>query len=183
MGGAGSGRPKNPPTPKKMLKEVLPVNEIFQEDELEMYNNLVDVYLNDFEVDELTSSDMDDILDLAKNKVLEFRLLKASKDSPTAQLDVAATIERLSKKNDKIKESLFSRRKDRINPNEFKGFSIVDLVAAFNNEKKRKLQSKMAQLKAEQEEMLQKRKDYVGNKDDIDVHSGTLRNDDNDYGE
>lgn len=178
MGGSGSGRPKNPPTPKKMLKEVLPVADIFEEDELGMYNNLVDVYLNDFDIEDLTSSDMDDILDLAKNKVLEFRLLRASKGNPSAQLDVAATIERLSKKNDKIKESLFSRRKDRINPNEFKGFSIVDLVAAFNEEKKRRMSEKLSKLKEEQELMLEKRKDYKGNLEDIDVVEGSLRDED-----
>jgi hypothetical protein len=178
MGGVGSGRPKNPPTPKKMLKEVLPVGDIFEDDELDMYNNLVDVYLNDFDVEDLTSSDMDDILDLAKNKVLEFRLLKSSKGNPAAQLDVAATIERLSKKNDKIKESLFSRRKDRVNPNEFKGFSIVDLVAAFNEEKKRRMSEKLSKLKEEQEVMLEKRKSYKGNMEDIDVVEGSLRDDD-----
>jgi hypothetical protein len=165
----GAGRPKNPPAPKKMLKEVLPVSEIFGEEELEMYNDLVDVYLADFDIEDLTSSDMDDILDLAKNRVLEFRLLRDSKSDANRQLDVAAAIEKLSKKNEKIKESLSSRRKDRINPNELKGFSIIDLVAAFTNEKKVKLKEKMAQLKSEELEMLEKRKSYLGNSDDNDL--------------
>jgi hypothetical protein len=165
----GAGRPKNPPEPKKMLKEVLPVSEIFGEEELEMYNDLVDVYLADFDIEDLTSSDMDDILDLAKNRVLEFRLLRDSKSDANRQLDVAAAIEKLSKKNEKIKESLSSRRKDRINPNELKGFSIIDLVAAFTNEKKVKLKEKMAQLKSEELEMLEKRKSYLGNSDDNDL--------------
>lgn len=164
-----AGRPKNPPAPKKMLKEVLPVADIFAEDELGMYNDLIDVYLADFDVEDLTSSDMDDILDLAKNRVLEFRLLKESKNSTNKQLDVAAAVEKLSKKNEKIKESLSSRRKDRINPNELKGFSIIDLVAAFNNDKKVKLNEKMAQLKSEELEMLEKRKSYLGNSDDNDL--------------
>ena len=112
---------------------------------------------------------MDDILDLAKNRVLEFRLLKESRGDATKQLDTAAAIEKLGKKNEKIKESLSSRRKDRINPNEFKGFSIVDLAAAFNNEKKRKLTEKLQTLKVEQEEMLKKRRNYAGNSKDPDV--------------
>ena len=163
------GRPKNPPAPKKMIKEILPVGDIFSESELVMYNDLVDVYLADFDSDDLTSSDMDDIMDLAKNRVIEFRLLKTSKNDTDKQLDIAATIERLSKKNEKIKESLSSRRKDRINPNELKGFSIVDLAVAFTNDKRLKLKEKSDQLKAEEVATLAAREEYVGNKNDIDT--------------
>lgn len=166
---AGPGRPKNPPAPKKMLKEVLPFADIFDEDELKMYHDLVDVYTADFDLDDLSSSDMDDIMDLAKNRVLEFRLLKSSKDNSDRQLDIAAAVEKLSKKNEKIKESLFARRKDRINPNEFKGFSIVDLAINFNQEKKRKMDDKMAKLRKEQVKMEEQRGDYHGNRYDNDV--------------
>lgn len=161
------GRPKKPPSPEEMLKDVLPVEDIFNEDELTFYRKLVKVYMADFDSEDLTSSDMDDILDLSKNRVLEFRLLKEAKGNPDKQLDVAQTVERLSKKNEKIKESLSFRRKDRVNPNEFKGFSIVDLAVAFDMEKKAKLQNKVAKLKEEEKEVLEKRKDYTGNKYDI----------------
>ena len=163
------GRPKKAPSPEKMLKDILPVEDIFEEDELKMYRQLVKVYMADFDTDDLTSSDMDDILDLAKNRVLEFRLLKEAKGNPVKQLDVAQTIERLSKKNEKIKESLSFRRKDRINPNEFKGFSIVDLAVAFDQTKKMKLQEKVRKLKEEERAVLEKRKNYHGNKNDLDT--------------
>jgi len=174
---ASPGRPKNPPTPKKMLKEVLPVDEIFTEDELRLYNDLVDVYFADFDAEDLTSSDMDDILDLAKNRVLEFRLLKGSKGDVDKQLDVAAACEKLGKKNEKIKESLSTRRKDRYNPNEFKGFSIVDLAVAFNNEKRAALKEKVDKLKQEEEEMLKKREEYEGNRYDADVKERSFEDD------
>jgi hypothetical protein len=164
-----AGRPPNAIAPKKMLKTALPINEIFVEDEVELYNKLVDVYLEDFDSEDLTSSDMDDVLDLAKNRVLEFRLLKGSKDNTDRQLDTAAAIEKLSKKNEKIKESLSSRRKDRINPNEMKGFSIVDLAVAFTNEKRLKLKEKADKLKIEEQKIIESRKDYFGNKNDIDI--------------
>lgn len=166
---AGPGRPKNPPAPKKMLKEVLPFGDIFDEEELKMYHDLVDVYTADFDSSDLSASDMDDIMDLAKNRVLEFRLLKGSKADPDRQLDVAAAVEKLSKKNEKIKESLSARRKDRVNPNEFKGFSIVDLAVNFNRQKKVKMEEKMAQLRKEQKEMEEKRGEYQGNRYDADV--------------
>lgn len=171
------GRPPNPPSPKKMLKEILPIDLIFKSEEVELYNQLVAVYLEDFDTDDLTSSDMDDILDLAKNRVLEFRLLKGSRDNVDKQLDTAAAIEKLSKKNEKIKESLSSRRKDRINPNEFKGFSIVDLAIAHDNEKKIILQDKVQKLKDEEAEMLERRKDYDGNRYDSDVKERNFQDD------
>lgn len=161
------GRPKKAPSPEKMLKDILPMENIFEEAELKMYRELVEVYMADFDAEDLTSSDMDDILDLSKNRVLEFRLLEGTKGNPDKQLDVAATVEKLSKKNEKIKESLSFRRKDRINPNEFKGFSIVDLAVAFDMEKKAKLQNKITKLKGEEKVALEKRKDYTGNKYDI----------------
>lgn len=170
------GRPKKAPSPEKMLKDILPVESIFEEDELMMYRDLVKVYMADFDADDLTSSDMDDILDLSKNRVLEFRLLRETKGNPDKQLDVAATIEKLSKKNEKIKESLSFRRKDRINPNEFKGFSIVDLAVAFDMEKKAKLQKKVDKLKAEEKAALEKRSDYSGNKYDIVGDGGNKEN-------
>lgn len=174
---ASPGRPKNPPTPKKMLKEVLPIDLIFEEDEVELYNQLVGVYLEDFDADDLTSSDMDDILDLAKNRVLEFRLLKGSKGNVEVQLDTAAAIEKLGKKNEKIKESLSTRRKDRVNPNEFKGFSIVDLAVAFNNEKRVALKEKVDKLKQEEREMLKQREEYGGNQHDADVKERDFQDD------
>jgi hypothetical protein len=164
-----AGRPPNAIAPKKMLKTALPIGDIFDEEETAFYNKLVDVYLEDFDSDDLTSSDMDDVLDLAKNRVLEFRLLKGSKGNADRQLDTAAAVEKLSKKNEKIKESLSSRRKDRINPNELKGFSIVDLAVAFNNDKRIKLKEKSEQLKAEEIAILEARASYTGNKNDIDI--------------
>lgn len=168
MGGQGSGRPKAPPQPKKVIKEIIPIEEIFSEAEAALYHDLVDVYLNDFDTEDLTSGDMDDIMDLAKNRVLEFRLLKTSKDDTDKQIDISAALEKIRKENKVLKENLASRRKDRINPNEFKGFSIVDLAVAFDEEKKFKLQEQIRKNREEEIEVLKKRKDYQGNRYDTD---------------
>ena len=167
MGGMGSGRLKNPPKVKEMLKGILPLDEIFEADELEMYHNLVDVYLKDFEESSLTSGDMDDIMDLAKNRVLEFRLLKNSKGSPNKQIDLSNAMEKIQKNNKILKENLSSRRKDRLNNTEMKGFSIVDLAVAFDADKKLILLEKAAELKKEERRILEERKNFVGNKNDI----------------
>jgi len=163
------GRPKNPPTHREMLKDVIPISEIFDEEESKIYNSLVDIYLNDFDKDDLSSGDMDDIMSLAMNKVLELRLLRSSKGDVDRQIDTSQAIEKLRKQTEKIKENLSARRRDRINPNEFKGFSIVDLAVAFDLEKKRRLDEKTKLLKQEEKEAKEERSDYVGNRYDADV--------------
>lgn len=168
------GRPKNPPTHKEMLQEIIPVKDIFDKEEEKIYSALTEIYLKDFDKEDLTSSDMDDIMSLAMNKVLEIRLLRSSKGDADKQIDTSAAIERLKRQTEKIKENLSSRRKDRINPNEFKGFSIVDLAVAFDLSKKRRLADKIELLKQEEKEIVEKRKEYTGNRYDVDVDQKEL---------
>lgn len=163
------GRPKNPPKFKDMLKDIIPLKDIFNEDELVIYESLVDIYLADFDPEDMSSGDMDDIMSLAMNRVLEIRLLKTSKDDTDRQLDISASVEKIRKQNDKLRENLSSRRKDRINPNEYKGFSIVDLAVAFDDEKKNKLANKVRSLEEEEKAVKLKRDSYLGNRNDVDA--------------
>ena len=164
-----AGRPKNPPKAKEMLKEIIPIDDIFKADEKKIYESLVDIYLKDFESDDLTSCDMDDVMSLAMNRVLEIRLLKTGKDSTDKQIDASTAIEKLRKQNDKIKDNLLSRRKDRINPHEYKGFSIVDLAVAFEQSKKKELLEKVAVNRREEEEAMLEFSNFDGNRYDLDV--------------
>jgi soluble cytochrome b562 len=163
------GRPKNPPKVKEVLAGILPVNEIFSEEEVKMYKQLIEVYVADFDKEDLSSGDLDDIMDLAKSRLLEFRILKTVKDNPGAVLDISRALETIRKENSKLKESLSSRRKDRYNPNEYKGFSIVDLAVAFDDQKKIALDDKLKKFKIKEDEVIEKRKDYHGNRYDIDT--------------
>jgi len=166
---AKQGRPKSPPKAKEMLKEVIPIDDIFNPEEKKIYESLVDIYLKDFESDDLTAGDMDDVMSLAMNRVLEIRLLKTSKGSTDAQLDIAGTIEKMRKQNEKLKESLSTRRKDRINPHEHKGFSIIDLAVAFEEDKKKKLKDKIKTHKLEEDIILKEYNKFEGNRYDLDV--------------
>ena len=163
------GRPRNLPAPREMLKSVIPIDDIFEDDEKQIYNTLVEIYLKDFDVEDLTSGDIDDIMSLAMNRVLEIRLLKTSKGDPDKQIDVSTAIEKLRKQNDKIKDSLSSRRKDRIDPNEYKGFSIVDLAIAYEEDRKKDLMQKALKNKKEENEVLEEYKKFPGNRYDLDV--------------
>lgn len=161
----GSGKLKKPVI-GKIIKDIMPVGDVFDESELSMYNELLGVYVSDFDSDELTSSDMDDIINLAMNKVLSFRLLKDSKGNIDKQLDIATAIEKMDKRSDKIKENLSTRRRDRINPNEMKGYSIVDLAISYDQDVKRKHEERVNRMRAEEQDVLEKRKDYCGNRYD-----------------
>jgi len=163
------GRPKNPPKPRELLKGVIPIDDIFKPEEKSIYESLVDVYLKDFEADDLTASDIDDIMSLAMNRVLEIRLLKTTKDDADRQLDISNAIEKMRKQNEKIKENLSSRRKDRINPNEHKGFSIVDLAVAFEENKKKELRAKVKSQTEKEIEVLEEYNKFEGNRYDLDV--------------
>lgn len=162
------GRPKNPPKIKEVLKGIIPIDDIFDEDEKNIYEKYVDVYLRDFD-EELTSSDMDDVISLATNRVLEIRLLKASKGNSDKQIDTSTAIEKLRKQTEKIKDNLLSRRKDRIDPHEHKGFSIIDLAVSFDQQKRDKLSRRVEINKQEEKDIATEYRKHEGNRYDLDV--------------
>jgi len=165
------GRPKNPPKFRELMEELMPTEEIFEEEEIKMYEGLLSIYLKDFDEDHLTASDMDDLMGIALNKVLEMRLLKDSRGEKVDKLlDTASSIEKLRKQTDKLKDNLATRRKDRIDPKKFSGFSIVDLAVAYDMEKKREMMDKAIKFNKEEEEILESEL-LIGNSNDPDVES------------
>jgi len=165
---AKRGRPKKIPNFKELLNQYIPSNDIFTEDEGRMYEGLVGVYLNDFEEDQLTANDMDDIMSIAMNRVLEIRLLKSSRGDASKQMDASNAIEKLRKQTDKLKENLASRRKDRIDPKKYSGFSIVDLALSFDLDKKREVMDRAMKLKSEEGEFSNSEL-LIGNRNDDDA--------------
>jgi len=162
------GRPKNPPKFKELMEDLMYTSDIFEPDELEMFKGLSSIYLKDFDEEHLTANDMDDILTIVMNKVLESRLLKASKGKTDMQIDTSVAIERLRKATEKLKENLATRRKDRIDPKKFGGFSIVDIAVAYDMDKKKELTEQSMKFKEEETETL-KSKLLVGNRQDEDA--------------
>jgi len=162
------GRPKNPPKFKDILYEIIPSASLFSEDELKMFNGLMDIYLKDFDESQLSANDLDDIMSISTNKVLEVRLLQSMRNNPDMQIDASAAIERLRKQTDKLKENLATRRKDRVDPKKYSGISIVDLAVAFDQNKKDHLLNKVAEYDAENEALLNSA-ELVGNRNDQDA--------------
>lgn len=163
------GRPKNPLKPTELLKTVIPIKDIFEEDEEKIYNDLIDIYLRDFEEDELKYSDIDDVMSLAMNKVIEIRLLKSGKSDADRHLDTANAIEKIRKQSEKFKENLSSRRRDRIDPNRYKGFSIVDLAVAYDENRKLELEERIQKSREGEKEIVDMMGDHTGNRFDMDT--------------
>lgn len=148
------GRPKKAPKVKDLLYKYIPAADIFIDDrEKDMYDGLVQVYLQDFDEDQLTANDMDDIMSIAMNRVLELRLLKASKETDK-QLETSSAIEKLRKQTDKLKDNLANRRKDRIDPRKYSGISVVDLAVNFDMERQREKYEAIEKLRSEEEEVM-----------------------------
>ncbi len=162
------GRPKNPPKFKELLQNIIPAADIFEDAELVMYEGLIGIYLKDFDESQLTANDIDDIFSIAMNRVLEIRLLKASKGDSNMHIDASAAIEKLRKQTEKMKDNLAARRKDRIDPKKYSGFSIVDLAVAFDTEKKREAMERIGQFREEDDEVI-KSELLIGNKNDEDA--------------
>lgn len=165
---AGRGRPKNPPKFKEILRDLIPSTDIFEPDELEMFNGLVGLYLNDFDESQLSANDMDDIISISMNRVLEIRLLKTVKGNPDAQMDASTAIERFRKQTEKLKENLATRRRDRIDPKKYSGLSIVDLAVAFDQEKKDDMFNRSTKF-IEEENEVRGSELLIGNKEDQDA--------------
>lgn len=162
------GRPKNPPKVKEIFNNLIPSADIFDAKELEIFNGLVALYMNDFDESQLTANDVDDISSVAMNKVLEIRLLKASRESTDLQIDTSTAIERLRKQTEKLKENLATRRKDRVDPKQYSGLSIVDLAVAFDQNKKDQLLGKVLEYENENN-LLRNSDELIGNRNDQDA--------------
>lgn len=165
---AKRGRPKKVPKFKDLLRKTIPAADIFDEAELATYEALTGIYLKDFDESQLTANDMDDIMSIAMTRVLELRLLKASKGDPTMQIDASAAIEKLRKQTEKLKDNLAARRKDRIDPKKYSGFSIVDMAISFDMDKKREVMDRASKMTIGEEEV--KKSDLlIGNSTDEGV--------------
>jgi len=159
------GRPKKIPKFKDLLRKTIPAADIFDEGELATYEALVGIYLKDFDESQLTANDMDDIMSIAMNRVLEIRLLRASKGDATMQIDASTAIERLRKQTEKMKDNLAARRKDRIDPKKYSGFSIVDMAVSFDMEKKREIMERASKMLVGEDEV-KKSELLIGNRED-----------------
>lgn len=152
----------------ELISGVFPTYQTLDKKERVIFNNISATYLKDFENEELSYSDMDDVFSLAMNKILELRLLKANKTKPKALADLFIPLEKLKKQSEKLKEALSNTRRDRKKQTLKTGVSILDLAASFDEERKAKLEKKEKELLKKEKEFLRNRPPS-GNKDDMDA--------------
>jgi hypothetical protein len=132
------------------LLKLLPVNEVFSDrKEQELYYNYIKLILQDFDANDLTSSDIDDITTLGANRVYEYRLLKASRQNPAMVLEATPSVEKFRRSSEKLKGNLANRRVDRVDPRKRSGISIVELVDYLDAQKDLDFQKRMDSLEEE----------------------------------
>ena len=151
------------------IMKLLPIKDMFDPSEQILYKDYLTVLLSDFNVDELSAGDIDDVISMAQMRVLEIRLLKACKDKPTKLLDASMALEKLRRDMQKTKENLGSRRRDRVSLKQRTDISIVDLAALFDNERSLILEEEERKLNEREELWFKDRGECVGNKNDIDA--------------
>jgi hypothetical protein len=127
-----------------------------------VYYNTIHLFLKDFSVDELSFSDMDDVITLAVNRVLEQRLLQACRKSDKMLLEAAPSLEKFRKHSDKIKQNLASRRVDRIDLKNKPSMSVVELAAHLDAQKALDFDARLLTLKKEAEEFVAPPRDDKG---------------------
>lgn len=174
---------KEPPVePSKLdsIMKLLPIDDMFDPSEQELYKDYLSVLLSDFNVDELSSGDIDDVISMAQMRVLEIRLVKACKDKPAKLLDASLALEKLRRDMQKTKENLGSRRRDRVSIRQKTDISIVDLAAVFDTERRIELEEKEERLRKEEDMLMEEHSDWIGNRNDMDADM--VEGDDDDTG-
>jgi hypothetical protein len=127
-----------------------------------IYYNTIHLFLKDFSVDEISFSDLDDVITLALNRVLEQRLWQASRKSPKMILEASSAIEKFRKHSDKIKQNLASRRVDRIDLKNKPTMSIVELAAHLDAKKQLDFEARLEALKQEATDFVPPERDEMG---------------------
>lgn len=151
-----------------LIDNVFPTYQTLNKKEQIIFNNIAATYLKDFENEELAYSDIDAVFSLAMNKILELRLLKLNKTKPTGVANLISSLEKITKQNEKLKESLSNTRKDRKKNVTKSGLSILDLAAAFDEQKKLEAEEREKELLKEESEFLKDKKP-TGNAEDFDA--------------
>lgn len=144
---------------RDLFSSLLPFRTILATaEEEEFLYRMINSLLFDFDIEELSVSDMDDIINLALNRVMIDRLYEDSKREPTKILDIAASVERFKKESKVLKQNLASRRSDRIDPKGKQNFSITDLVYAYDDDKRREFEERVEKLDKEKRKYKDKKK-------------------------
>lgn len=144
---------------REVVKAFLPERIMMRNaDEEKAFYTILNSYFMDFDTDELKSSDIEDIISLCINRIMENRLLVTSQEDPNMLIDISAAIQKYRQHSEKLKSHLAARRADRIDPRSKQNFSIVDLVNAYDEDKKKFFDSKLKDMRKEEDEYTEERK-------------------------
>lgn len=146
------------------LDKVYPIYHTFDKEEKTLFMNIVSTYLKDFAKEELSYTDLDDVFSLGSNKVFEYRLYRDS----GGDAKILISLEKIKKQNEVLKESLATRRKDRLKDAYKAGISILDIAADFDT-KRMEQKAKYERKQLRMGKKVIKEDSFEGNKKDLDA--------------
>lgn len=136
---------------KEELEIIIPTTKIFSEEEAIRFWKYFELYATEFSAEgNLTVSDRDDIATLCKNKILEDRLLEASKKGKEIA-DITNALEKYKRENQQLKKQLAATRDQRYDPRAGKDFTVLDLLRYYVESKQDAFKQKMITFKEEEE--------------------------------
>lgn len=112
--------------------EFIPVDDMFSEAEKRLYYRALDIYLKDFEGEELSGLDVDDIQSLALNKVMIIKMVSLAHAKPRDIVEISSSIQKYKQDTLKIKDQLAVRRRDRVDPRLKDQVTILDLAGDYD---------------------------------------------------
>jgi hypothetical protein len=151
-------------TAVEAIEKLFPATGILQNRaEQEIYYTYLKLMLKDFINDELTASDIDDIITLAVNRVLENRLLQAAQMNKGKMLmEAMGSIQKLRQSSEKIKGALASRRVDRVDLKSRPAMSIVNLVEQLDAQEKADMDQRLKDMEKERKTFVAPKRDEDG---------------------
>jgi hypothetical protein len=138
-----------------VMQVIAPLSEIFKPEEQKRFMAYFKLYIQEFSLSDshLTISDLDDVATLCKNKILEDRLLAASRKEPAGIAEYMPAIDKLKKENKSLKDQLAATRTQRVDPRSGKEITVLDILYEYEQRSRESLDDKLKQYEEEEQEI------------------------------
>lgn len=131
------------------LEIIIPTKALFKPEEQKRFMAFLKMYIKQFgKQSELEVSDLVAIATLCKNHILEDRILSDAENAAEA----IHPIEKLKKENAKLTEQLAATRVQRVDPRAGQDFTVMDLIAEYQTQRREDIDEKIKRYKEEEKD-------------------------------
>jgi len=131
------------------LEIIIPTKTLFSPEEQKRFMAFLKMYVRQFgKQGELEVSDLVAIATLCKNHILEDKIIKEAESTA----DAMQPVEKLKKENAKLTEQLAATRQQRVDPRAGQDFTVMDLIADYQTQRREDIDEKIRRYKEEEKE-------------------------------